>query len=133
MDPRSNTSIQEDDTLTPSIRSQTESLSSSTGGLQGSESGLGPAGKLRRRSDSRSPLMSPQWEGLASSMDPLSLDSDSLDCRPYELDTKAFVSGTSGFPGLDFCLSLQSSFVLQMWEEKKTASSFWSPLKQTCT
>lgn len=105
-DPRSNTSIQEDDTLTPSIRSQTESLSSSTGGLQGSESGLGPACKLRRRSGSRSPLMSPQWEGPASSMDPLSLDNDSMDCRPSDLDTRTFVSGTSGFPGLNVCLSV---------------------------
>ncbi|XP_023809816.1 KICSTOR complex protein SZT2 isoform X3 [Oryzias latipes] len=95
-DPRSNTSIQEDDTLTPSIRSQTESLSSSTGGLQGSESGLGPACKLRRRSGSRSPLMSPQWEGPASSMDPLSLDNDSMDCRPSDLDTRTFVSDVGG-------------------------------------
>ncbi|XP_044217594.1 KICSTOR complex protein SZT2 isoform X5 [Thunnus albacares] len=97
-EPQSNISTQEDDTLTPSNKSQADSLSGSTSGLERSESGLSLAIKLRRSSSSghftsRSPLLSPRSEGQTGPADSLTLDQDSWDSRVSETET--------GTPGSD--------------------------------
>uniref|UniRef100_UPI0037E8BDA3 KICSTOR complex protein SZT2 n=1 Tax=Semicossyphus pulcher TaxID=241346 RepID=UPI0037E8BDA3 len=84
IDPQSNLSTQEDDTLTPSNKSQADSLSGSTSGLERSESGLSLASKLVR-----SPVLSPQ----PGNADSLILDHDSSDNRGSETQT--------GKPGSD--------------------------------
>ncbi len=99
-DPRSNVSVQEDDTLTPSNKSQADSLSGSTSGLERSESGLSLASKLRRSSSSghftvRSPVLSPQSEGQTGPVDSLTLDQDSWDSRVSETETWTPSSGWS--------------------------------------
>ncbi len=99
-DPRSNVSVQEDDTLTPSNKSQADSLSGSTSGLERSESGLSLASKLRRSSSSghftvRSPVLSPQSEGQTGPVDSLTLDQDSWDSRVSETETWTPCSGWS--------------------------------------
>ncbi|XP_054872770.1 KICSTOR complex protein SZT2 isoform X6 [Amphiprion ocellaris] len=95
-EPRSNISMQEDDTLTPSNKSQADSLSGSTTGLEGFESGLSLAGKMRRSSSSgpftaRSPLLSPASEGLTGPVVSQVLDQESWDNRVSETE-----SGTPG-------------------------------------
>lgn len=82
-EPQSSVSAQEG-TLTPSNRSQATSLSGSAGGMERSESGLGPAARLRRSSSgghvpARSPVLSPQSEGWTGMADPVSPDPDSWD------------------------------------------------------
>ncbi|XP_041790475.1 KICSTOR complex protein SZT2 isoform X2 [Chelmon rostratus] len=91
-DPQSNVSTQEDDTLTPSNKSQPDSLSGSTSGLDRSESGLSLASKLRRSSSSghfttRSPVLSPRSEGQTGPADYLILDQESWDSRVSETET----------------------------------------------
>ncbi|XP_070816668.1 KICSTOR complex protein SZT2 isoform X4 [Chaetodon trifascialis] len=91
-EPQSNVSTQEEDTLTPSNKSQADSLSGSTSGLERSESGLSLASKLRRSSSSghftaRSPVLSPQSEGQPGPTDYLILDQDSWDSRVSETET----------------------------------------------
>lgn len=93
---QSNLSVQEDDTLTPSNKSQTTSLSGSTSGMERSESGFSLAGKLRRSSSSghftaRSPVLSPQSEGQTGLADPLG--PDSWDHKVSETDTGTSESG----------------------------------------
>lgn len=73
---QSNVSAQEDDTLTPSNKSQAASLSGSTSGMERPGSGLGPAGKLRRSSSgghvpASSPVLWPPSEGQTGLPDPL--------------------------------------------------------------
>ncbi|XP_071387127.1 KICSTOR complex protein SZT2 [Centroberyx affinis] len=90
-EPQSNVSMQEDDTLTPSNKSQADSLSGSTSGLERSESGLSLASRLRRSSGSgpftvRSPVLSPRSEGQPGPADCLSMDQDSWDSRVSETD-----------------------------------------------
>ncbi|XP_075935279.1 KICSTOR complex protein SZT2 isoform X5 [Anarhichas minor] len=92
-EPRSNVSTQDDDTLSPSNKSQADSLSSSTGGLERSESSLGLSDKLRRSSSTRSPGLSPRSEGQARPADSLIPDQDSWDSRVSETET--------GTPGSD--------------------------------
>lgn len=99
-EPQSNISTQEDDTLTPSNKSQADSLSGSTSGLERSESGLSLAIKLRRSSSSghftsRSPLLSPRSEGQTGPADSLILDQDSWDSRVSETETGTPGSGQS--------------------------------------
>ncbi|XP_032381667.1 KICSTOR complex protein SZT2 isoform X2 [Etheostoma spectabile] len=94
-EPQSNISTQEDDTLTPSHKSQADSLSGSTIGLERSESGLSLASKLPSSSSSghltaRSPVVSPRPEGRTGHADSLTLDQDTWDSR---------VSGTETGPG----------------------------------
>lgn len=95
---QSNLSVQEDDTLTPSNKSQTTSLSGSTSGMERSESGLSLADKLRRSSSSghftaRSPVLSPQSEGQTGLADPLGPDQDSWDHKVSETETGTSESG----------------------------------------
>lgn len=95
---QSNLSVQEDDTLTPSNKSQTTSLSGSTSGMERSESGLSLVGKLRRSSSSghftaRSPVLSPQSEGQTGLDDPLGPDQDSWDHKVSETETGTLESG----------------------------------------
>lgn len=94
-EPQSNVSTQEDDTLTPSNKSQANSLSGSTSGMERSESGLSLTSKLRRSSSSghfpaRSPVLSPQSEGLA---EPLLPHQGSWDKRGSETETGTSTSG----------------------------------------
>lgn len=101
-EPRSNVSTQEDDTLTPSNKSQADSLSGSTGGLERSESGLSLASKLRRSSSSghitaRSPVLSPSSEGHTGPVDSQNFpDQDSCDSRVSETETGT--PGSGQFP-----------------------------------
>lgn len=84
--------MHEDDTLTPSNKSQANSLSGSTSGMERSESGLSLTGKLRRSSSSghftaRSPVLSPQSEGQMGLADPLVLHQGSWDKRVSQTET----------------------------------------------
>lgn len=95
-EPQSNVNTQEDDTLTPSNKSQADSLSGSISGLERSESGLSMASKLRRSFSNglftaRSPVLSPQSEGQTGAADSLVLDQQSWDSRVSETE-----SGTPG-------------------------------------
>ncbi|XP_047442743.1 KICSTOR complex protein SZT2 isoform X6 [Mugil cephalus] len=106
-EPRSNVSTQEDDTLTPSNKSQADSLSGSTGGLERSESGLSLASKLRRSSSSglltaRSPVLSPSSDGHAGAVDSQNLDQDSWDSRVSETETGTSGSDLGGKEGVQF-------------------------------
>lgn len=93
-EPQSNVSIQEEDTLTPSNKSQVDTLSGSTSGPERSECSL--ASKLQRNHcPSRSPVVSPQSESHTWSADSLVLDQDSLDQRASETDTATPLSGQS--------------------------------------
>ncbi|XP_045905666.1 KICSTOR complex protein SZT2 isoform X11 [Micropterus dolomieu] len=97
-EPQSNVSTQEDDTLTPSNKSQADSLSGSTSGPERSESSLSLASKLRRSSSSghliaRSPLLSTQSDGQIGPPDSMILDQESWDSRVLETE--------SGTPGSD--------------------------------
>lgn len=106
LEPQSNVSTQEDDTLTPSNKSQADSLSGSTSGMERSESGLSLASKMRRSSSSghftaRSPVLSPRSESQTGPVDSLNLDQDSLDSRMSETETGTPGSGQScACPGL---------------------------------
>ncbi|TKS74186.1 KICSTOR complex protein SZT2 [Collichthys lucidus] len=98
LEPQSNVSTQEDDTLTPSNKSHADSLSGSTSGMERSESGLSLASKMRRSSSSghftaKSPVLSPRSESQTGPVDSLNLDQDSLDSRMSETET--------GTPGSD--------------------------------
>ncbi|CAJ1064685.1 KICSTOR complex protein SZT2 [Xyrichtys novacula] len=95
-EPQSNMSTQEDDTLTPSNRSQADSLSGSTNGLEKSESGLNLASKLRRSSSSghfpiRSPILSPPSQSQTGNVESLTPEHHCLDDRVSEIE-----SGNSG-------------------------------------
>ncbi|XP_029987667.1 KICSTOR complex protein SZT2 isoform X2 [Sphaeramia orbicularis] len=95
-EPQSNISTQEEDTLTASNKSQADSLSGSTSGLERSESGLSLTTKMRRSSSSghftaRSPVFSPWSESQTAPTDPLNVDQDAWDGRVSETET-----GTSG-------------------------------------
>lgn len=97
-EPQSTISTQEDDTLTPSNKSQADSLSGSTSGLERSESGLSLATKLRRSSSSgqvpaRSPVLSSRPEAQIRTADSLILDLDSWDSRMSETETGTLGSG----------------------------------------
>lgn len=92
-EPQSQVSMQEDDTLTPSNKSQADSLSGSTSGLERSESGVSLASKLRR--SSRSPVLSPPSEGYAVPTESLVLEQDSWDNRVSETETGTPGSGES--------------------------------------
>lgn len=97
-EPQSNVSTQEDDTLTPSNKSQANSLSGSTSGMERSESGLSLAGKLRRSSSSghfpaRSPVLPPQSEGHTGLAEPLPPHQAGWDKRGSETETGTSASG----------------------------------------
>ncbi|TNN77457.1 Protein SZT2 [Liparis tanakae] len=83
--PRSNVSTQEDDTLTPSNKSQADSLSGSNSGPEGSESGLGQADRPRMSSSNG------HLTASSPSLSPRSEDQDSRDSRVSETET-----GTTG-------------------------------------
>ncbi|XP_056893432.1 KICSTOR complex protein SZT2 isoform X1 [Takifugu flavidus] len=111
---QSNLSVQEDDTLTPSNKSQTTSLSGSTSGMERSESGLSLAGKLRRSSSSghftaRSPVLSPQSEGQT---DPLGPDQDSWDHKVSETETGTSESDVGEREGVQFSEPQRAEFHL---------------------
>ncbi|XP_065812120.1 KICSTOR complex protein SZT2 [Labrus bergylta] len=97
-EPQGNAGTQEDDTLTPSNRSQADSLSGSTSCLERSESDISLASKLQSSSSSghfnnRSPLLSPQSESQTGNADSVILDHDSWDSRMSETE--------AGNPGSD--------------------------------
>ncbi|XP_053717013.1 KICSTOR complex protein SZT2 isoform X1 [Synchiropus splendidus] len=87
---QSHLNSQDDDTLTPSNKSQADSLSGSTSGLDRSESSISFADKMRRSSSSGqfttwSPMLSPQPEGQILTVDYLSVDPDGWDPAPDSL------------------------------------------------
>lgn len=95
-EPLSNLTMQEDDTLTFSNKSQADSPFGSTSGLERSDSSQSPTNKLRRSSSSlqftaRSPVLSPNFEDLTIPPDSLVLEQESW-CNKV---TEA-VAGTSG-------------------------------------
>lgn len=99
-EPQSNLSTQEEDTLTPSNRSQTDSLSGSASGLERSESGLSLSGKLRRSSSSgqfnlRSPGLSPQFDSHSRNADSLTSENDMWGGRVPETEAGDSVTGLS--------------------------------------
>lgn len=118
---QSNVSTQEDDTLTPSNKSQANSLSGSTSGMERSESGLSLASKLRRSSSSghfpaRSPGLSPQSEGQTGLEDLLVPHQGSWDRGVSETEAGSSQSG----PFLLF--GIGSVFV---WDENCLKSFFF--------
>lgn len=129
---QSNLSVQEDDTLTPSNKSQTTSLSGSTSGMERSESGLSLADKLRRSSSSghftaRSPVLSPQSEGQTGLADPLGPDQDSWDHKVSETETGTSESGQCVLfiDELSLCLRCKVFLILffQMLGKERGCSS----------
>ncbi len=115
-EPQSNVSTQEDDTLTPSNKSQADSLSGSTSGLERSESGFSLPSKLRRSSSSghfttRSPVLSPRSEGQTGPADSLMLDQDSWDSRVSETETGTGTPGSGQFNALVQSCSNQTGVV----------------------
>ncbi|XP_051233683.1 KICSTOR complex protein SZT2 isoform X3 [Dicentrarchus labrax] len=113
-EPQSNISTQEDDTLTPSNKSQADSLSGSTSGLERSESGLSLAGKLRRSSSSghfnaRSPVLSPWSEGQTGPADSL-MDQESWDTRMSETEAGTPASDLGEKEGVQFSEPQKTDF-----------------------
>ncbi|PWA27293.1 hypothetical protein CCH79_00019484 [Gambusia affinis] len=106
-EPRSTVSMQEDDTLTPSNKSQADSLSGSTSGPDKSESGYSLVSKLHRSSscgnfsDKTSLLTSPS-ESHAGPIDLLHVESESLDSRLSETDPGTPSSDPGGKEGVQF-------------------------------
>ena len=100
-EPQSNISMQDDDTLmTPSNKSQVDTLSGSISGLERSECGLSLASELQRKPSNghfsaRSPVLSPQSEGQTLPTDSLMLDQDSWDHRVTETENGTPNSGQS--------------------------------------
>ncbi|XP_053286297.1 KICSTOR complex protein SZT2 isoform X1 [Pleuronectes platessa] len=91
-EPQSNISMQDDDTLmTPSNKSQVDTLSGSISELEKSECGLSLASEPQRKPrnghySARSPVLSPQSEGQTWPTDSLMLDQDSWDHMVTEIE-----------------------------------------------
>lgn len=97
-EPRSTVSMQEDDTLTPSNKSQADSLSGSTSGPDKSESGYNLVSKLHRsfscgNFSGKSSLLTSPSESHTGPIDLLHVESESLDSRLSERDTGTPSSG----------------------------------------
>lgn len=97
-EPRSTVSMQEDDTLTPSNKSQADSLSGSTSGPDKSESGYNLVSKLHRsfscgNFSGKSSLLTSPSESHTEPIDLLHVESESLDSRLSERDTGTPSSG----------------------------------------
>ncbi|XP_026179162.1 KICSTOR complex protein SZT2 isoform X4 [Mastacembelus armatus] len=131
-EPRSNISMQEDDTLTPSNKSQADSLSGSTSGLERSESGLSLASRLQRSSSggqvlTRSPVLSPPSESQIGPVDSLVLDQDSWDSRVSETETGTPGSEVGEKEGVQFSephkTDLHISFSRQVSQQSTSESS----------
>lgn len=87
-EPRSNVSTQEDDALTPSNKSQADSLSGFTGGFEGSESGLSLRSSRRLSSSTaRSPVLSSPSDGQTGAADSQTLEQNSWDSRGSEMES----------------------------------------------
>ncbi|CAG01161.1 unnamed protein product, partial [Tetraodon nigroviridis] len=115
----STSTLQEDDTLTPSNKSQANSLSGSTSGMERSESGLSLASKLRRSSSSghfpaRSPGLSPQSEGQTGLEDLLVPHQGSWDRGVSETEAGSSQSG----PFLLFGIGAQEAPCWEMDQQK---------------
>ncbi|XP_041648166.1 KICSTOR complex protein SZT2 isoform X2 [Cheilinus undulatus] len=116
-EPQDSVSTKEDDTLTPSNRSQADSLSGSTSGLDRSESGLCLSGKLRRSSSSgqfsnKSPVLSPQSEGQAENADSVILDHVSLCSRVSKTEIGNPASDLGEKEGVQFSEPLKDDFII---------------------
>ncbi|XP_075901818.1 KICSTOR complex protein SZT2 [Nelusetta ayraudi] len=117
-EPQSQVSTQED-TLTASNKSQSDSLSGSTSGPERSESGISLAGKLQRSSSSglfppRSPVRSPQT---------LTVEQDSWDNRVSETDTGTSGSDLGEKDGVQFSVPLKADFHLSFNRQVSQQSS----------
>nr|XP_033478677.1 KICSTOR complex protein SZT2 isoform X2 [Epinephelus lanceolatus] len=131
-EPQSNVNTQEDDTLTPSNKSQADSLSGSISGLERSESGLSMASKLQRSFSNglftaRSPVLSPQSEGQTGAADSLVLDQHSWDSRVSETESGAPGSDLVEKEGVQFSepqkADLHISFIRQVSQQNTSDSS----------
>ncbi|XP_013863525.1 protein SZT2 [Austrofundulus limnaeus] len=111
-EPRSTVSTQEDDTLTPSNKSQADSLSGSTCGLDRSESGHSSACKVCRtsRGGHKSPSLSPSSENHTESVESLCLDPCGSDCRLSEREAGTPSSGLGDKEGVQFSEPQKSDF-----------------------
>uniref|UniRef100_A0A3Q3A3B7 SZT2 subunit of KICSTOR complex n=1 Tax=Kryptolebias marmoratus TaxID=37003 RepID=A0A3Q3A3B7_KRYMA len=111
-EPRSPVSTQEDDTLTPSNKSQADSLSGSTSGPDRSESGHSSACKLRRisRGGYKSPSLSRSSENHTEPVESLCLDPGSLDGRLFEKEAGTQSSGLGDKEGVQFSEPQKSDF-----------------------
>ncbi|XP_029004504.1 KICSTOR complex protein SZT2 isoform X3 [Betta splendens] len=92
LEPQSNNSTQEEDTLTASNKSQADSMSGSTSGLERPESGLSLADKVHRSSSGgqippKSPVLSPRLEAQRVPADSVLQDQDSWDSMVSETGT----------------------------------------------
>ncbi|XP_075997679.1 KICSTOR complex protein SZT2 isoform X4 [Genypterus blacodes] len=102
-------SLQEDDTLTPSNKSQVDSLSGSTSGLERSESGLSLSSKPQRSSSiGHFCYRSPQSEGQSGTAECLSLEQNSWDSRASETETET--SDPRGKEGVQFSEPQRADF-----------------------
>ncbi|XP_034562983.1 KICSTOR complex protein SZT2 [Notolabrus celidotus] len=114
-EPQSNVSTQEDDTLTP--RSQTDSLSGSTSGLERSESGLSLASKLRRSSSSghvtlKSPLLSPHSENQTGNAESLTPEQECWGGRVSDTEPGSSVTDLGEKEGVQFSEPQKTDFHL---------------------
>lgn len=139
-EPQSNVATQEDDTLTPSSKSQANSLSGSTSGMERSESGLSLGSKLKSSSSSgpftvRSPVPSPQPEGQTGLAEPLLPHLGSWDKRVSETETGTSESGQCLSGEVSLCLRRKLSeklFVFLFWfsdASEKEGVQFSEPQK----
>ncbi|KAF7203797.1 KICSTOR complex protein SZT2 isoform X2 [Nothobranchius furzeri] len=129
-EPQRTFSAQEDDTLTPSNKSQADSLSSSTSGLDRSESG-------HRTSSSglfpiKSPPPSQASEIHTESVESLSLDPDSLVGRLSDKEFGTPSSGLGGKEGVQFSepqkVDVHISFSRQVSQHSTNSNSLKCPV-----
>lgn len=121
-DPQSNRSTQEEDTLTPSNRSQTDSLSGSNSGLEKSE----PC--MRRSSSSghftaRSPVLSSLSDGQIGPWDSLTMDPESWDGRVSQTET-----ATSGSDAVQFAEPHKEDFHNSLSRQQSLGSQLKCPV-----
>ncbi|XP_027882529.1 KICSTOR complex protein SZT2 isoform X2 [Xiphophorus couchianus] len=131
-EPRSTVSMQEDDTLTPSNKSQADSLSGSTSGPDKSESGYNLVSKLHRsfscgNFSGKSSLLTSPSESHTGPIDLLHVESESLDSRLSERDTGTPSSDPGGKEGVQFSEpqkeDLRISFSRQVSQQSTSDSS----------
>ncbi|XP_042078063.1 KICSTOR complex protein SZT2 isoform X8 [Haplochromis burtoni] len=114
-EPRSNVSTQEDDALTPSNKSQADSLSGSTGGFEGSESGLSLRSSRRLSSSTaRSPVLSSPSDGQTGAADSQTLEQNSWDSRGSEMESWMPGSDAAEKEGVHFSEPQKSDFHISL-------------------
>ncbi|KAF7647782.1 hypothetical protein LDENG_00166940 [Lucifuga dentata] len=127
--PQSNISLQEDDTLTVSNKSQADSLSGSTSGLERSESGLSLSSRLQRSSSSgHFGVRSPQSDPAEC----LSLSQNSYGSRASEMETETTGSDLRGKEGVQFSEPHRTDFHIGFSRQVSQQSSTDSGSQLRC-